>query len=140
MIPLFNGISCVRLGELEMDLFECDLETITGNDSGGKSMIESRDWYAWVDHQPPGPPVFHVVGEVLVANPGIQATLVYRIPQGINPRILLMDLVLVQLPGAWPQILTWKTVRYDRINGNYDSVQVFFKNSSITDIAVELTQ
>jgi len=48
--------------------------------------IETRDWYAWNDLQPPGPPHFHVVGEVQVPNPGVHTLLVPKSPQGMGFR------------------------------------------------------
>jgi len=101
--------------------------------------VETRDWYAWNNKMPPKPDDFHVVGEVQVANPGIDVSLIPRVPQGINPRILLMDLMLRQLPGVWPQVLTWKQVRYDKVmvSSDYDSVNVFCGDDTIADIKVE---
>jgi hypothetical protein len=55
---------------------------------------------------------YYIAGNVLVANPGIEALLRYRIPQGINPKILMLDLVLIQRPGIWPQVQTWVPARY----------------------------
>ncbi len=102
--------------------------------------LESRDWYAWLNKMPPPPDDFHVVGEVYVPNPGIVPILVPRVPQGINPAILLMDLVLTQLPGIWPQVFVWKTVRYDKVGRNflYKQVQVFCGDEVIADIPVEV--
>ena len=100
---------------------------------------ETRDWYAWNNKMPPKPDDFHVVGEVQVANPGIEVSLIPRVPQGINPRILLMELHLRQLPGIWPQVVTWKQVRYDKVlvNSDYESVTIFCGSDIIADIAVE---
>lgn len=103
------------------------------------SDIESRDWYAWNNKMPPKPDDFHVVGEVKLANPGIEPTLVPWVSQGINQKILLMDLHLRQLPGSWPRVITWKQVQYDKImvNSDYDSVNIFFKGKMIADFEVE---
>jgi hypothetical protein len=46
--------------------------------------IDTRDWYAWNNLQPPGPVSFHVTGEVLVPNPGVHPLLVPKNPQGIT--------------------------------------------------------
>jgi hypothetical protein len=86
---------------------------------------------------PPKPDDFHIVGEVQAPNPGVDPLLVPRTPQGINPRILLLDLVLVQRPGVWPQIVVWKQARYDKVNVTYDQVQVFCGGVEIASVPVE---
>ena len=102
--------------------------------------LQSRDWYAWINRMPPPPDDFHVTGEVLVANPGVEPLLTPKEPQGINPKILLMDLLLCQKPGIWPQVLTWKAVRYDKVRPgvDYEQVQVFCGDRVIADIPVQI--
>lgn len=77
--------------------------------------MKNKNWYAWNNLMPPKPDVFHLIGAVLVANPGVEAVLSYREPQGVNPAILILDLHLVQKPGIWPQVMTWADVRYDKV-------------------------
>ncbi len=134
MVPLFNGIQCVRLGELSVELRECDLAFLT---SDGHSGVNTRHWYAWNDTQPPKPSALHLIGEVEVANPGVIPTLVPRVPQGFNPRILLLDLHLVQSPGIWPQIVVWKQASHMQIHADYDSVSIFFEGNVIADLPVK---
>lgn len=55
-----------------------------------------------------------VMGEVLVANPGVEVTLSYAVPQGINPTALLLHIEFYQRPGIWPQVMTWKNVSFFR--------------------------
>jgi hypothetical protein len=99
----------------------------------------TRDWYAWNNLMPPKPDDFHVVGEVQVCNPGIMAMLCPKEPQGINPDMLLMDLILVQQPGVWPQLITWVPARYDKIlmNSTYRSVSIFCDGDQIPEVPVE---
>ncbi len=103
--------------------------------------METKNWYAWVNLMPPKPDDFHVIGEILVGNPGIQAQLCVKEPQGINPNILLLDLHLVQQPGIWPQVMTWVQARYDKIltpgSPGYEQVEIFFDNESIAQISVD---
>ncbi|MFT7515984.1 MAG: hypothetical protein ACI9QL_005220, partial [Candidatus Omnitrophota bacterium] len=56
----------------------------------------TQNWCAWLNTMPPNPDDFHVKGEVQVANPGVDAILRKREPQGVNPAILLLDQHLVQ--------------------------------------------
>ncbi len=100
---------------------------------------DTRDWYAWNDRMPPKPDYFHVVGEVQVPNPGVFAMLCPKVPQGTNPKILLMDLILVQQPGIWPQVITWVIAKYEKfiVNTYYDRVEIFCEGIQIADIPVE---
>jgi hypothetical protein len=90
---------------------------------------------------PPKPDDFHVIGEVLVSNPGVRAELCVREPQGINPAVLLLDLHLVQQPGSWPQVMSWTQARYDRVispnSTPYTNVEIFSGGNSIAPIPVD---
>ena len=99
----------------------------------------TRGWYAWNNRMPIGPGSFHTIGEVEVGNPGIIAILAPKIPQGMNPTILLLDLHLRQRPGMWPQVVTWATARYDSDipDPPYTHVQVFCEEQEITNVPVE---
>ncbi|SFW26729.1 hypothetical protein [Nitrosovibrio sp. Nv17] len=103
--------------------------------------METKNWYAWIDLMPPKPDGFHVIGEILVGNPGTQGELCVKEPQGINPSILLLDLHLIQRPGMWPQIVTWIQCHYDKIlaphNPKYTDVEIFYDGISIATIKVE---
>ncbi len=141
--PLFNEINCIRLGELNVELQECDLVGLNANDTCSTVLdlpsIQSRNWYAWNNQMPPKPDDFHIVGEVDVPNPGIDVELTARVPQGFNPDIFLADLILVQRPGIWPHIITTKQVRFDRVlvNSKYREVHVFIAKKLIAKIPVE---
>lgn len=104
--------------------------------------MNTRNWYAWINLMPPKPDDFHVVGEVLVGNPGIQAELSMKHPQGINTKILLLDLHLVQRPGIWPQVMTWVQCRYGSIvcpgMDTYEQVQVFHDGEEIASMEVDV--
>ncbi len=90
---------------------------------------EHRSWYAWENFQPPGPRKLYVVGDVAVPNPGVEASLVEKYPQGFNPTILFLELILVQRPGIWPQVVVAKQVRFEKLTQGipyrYRSVEVF---------------
>jgi hypothetical protein len=143
--PLFNEIMCIRLGELSFRLDECDLVAATTAPATRTACVlpcqgvETRDWYAWNDTMPPKPDSFHVVGEVRVANPGVEVELVPRHPQGKSSKTLLLDLVLVQRPGMWPQIMTWKQARYDKVlvGSGYKNVEVYCGDDVIAKIRVD---
>lgn len=106
--------------------------------------IAAGGWYAWINMMPPPPDDFHVIGEIEVANPGVKAELTKRIPQGINQKILLLDLHLVQQPGMWPQVMTSATARYDQIltpkSVHFEQVQIFYMGSVIATLDVEINK
>jgi hypothetical protein len=91
--------------------------------------------FAAIQDVPPQKTLFlHVTGQVLVSNPGVVVELDYAEPQGINPSILLLKLYLIQRPGIWPQVLSWKTASYRSgiIQYNqYSQVQIDANGTSI---------
>ena len=97
---------------------------------------KTSNWYAWNNLMPPPPPSFHVIGEVEVPNPGVDAFLFEHVPQGINPQIILLDLVLIQRPGIWPQHVVRKQVRFDKWRATYKEVQILLNGTVIADIPV----
>ena len=103
--------------------------------------MDTKNWYSWINLMPPKPDDFHVIGEVFVGNPGVQAELCAREPQGINPNILLLDLHLVQRPGMWPQVMTWVQCRYDKVlspnSPRFTDVEVFHNGASIAKMKVD---
>ncbi len=104
--------------------------------------VTTRDWYAWNNLMPPKPDDFHVVGEVLVGNPRIEAQLRMKEPQGINPQILLLDLILVQSPGGIViEPVVWVPARFDKIMTPkaqlYTQVQIFYNGEQIALLDVE---
>ena len=103
-----------------------------------KGKILTQNWNAWNDLMPPKPNHINVVGEVQVGNPGILAQLNPKVPQGINPTILMLDLHLVQQPGIWPQHVTFAQARYTKIeNGKYGEVAIYFGGTEIAKIQVK---
>jgi hypothetical protein len=73
--------------------------------------METKNWSAWIDLMPPGPKTLHVQGEVRVGTPTSKAVLSPKVPPGINPTILQLDLKIE--PHAGPAVMTWVKARYD---------------------------
>lgn len=100
--------------------------------------IQCRDWHAWLNTMPPKPDDFHVIGDVLVGNPGIHPVLTMRVSEGTNPSILTLDLHLVQQPGIWPQIVTCAPAKFDRVmppnSSNYEAVEIYSNGEQIAFI------
>ena len=55
---------------------------------------------AWIDRAPGAPPKLVMVGDVRVPTNGWHARLTKRSPQGINPKILILDVSALQPDGA----------------------------------------
>ncbi|MFH5806935.1 hypothetical protein, partial [Alienimonas sp. DA493] len=64
--------------------------------------------------------------------PGTVALLRPAVPQGTNPKILLLKLSTASLPGVWPAVLTPIPACYTKggYQGEYDSVQVVYPDGS----------
>ena len=99
-------------------------------------------WRATINKMPPPPDVLHVRGQVEVPNPGVDVFLNRRNPQGINLTILLLDLVLVQQPGQWPQVLVTKLATYEEKERDlaYVTVEIHREGQPVVSIPVEIIQ
>jgi hypothetical protein len=99
-------------------------------------------WTAWIDRMPPPPDTLHVRGLVTVPNPGVDVFLYRKEPQGINPAILILDLVLVQRPGIWPQVLVTKPVTYEEVGRglSFTEVSVTSEGTQVASIPVDIVQ
>jgi hypothetical protein len=84
--------------------------------------------------QPPGPHHLHVRARVEVPTPGYRAHLKVAVPQGINPAILILDVVITKLPGIWPQHVTDIDANYDdnHYAGHYKQVTVRYGRDTKT--------
>ena len=67
------------------------------------------NWKAWLDTMPPGTPTLHVTGKCVFPTHGYKVTLKKAIPQGINPKILLLQKIVT--PPGGPVIQTPETVQ-----------------------------
>ncbi len=95
----------------------------------------SPGWHAWIDRSPPRPSRICVVGDVLVANPGVAASLTMREPDGIPTGLLQLDLVLVQQPGMWVDLVTLAQVRFERLMpanaAAFETVEVYLDGRKV---------
>ncbi|MBK8255965.1 MAG: hypothetical protein IPK82_25275 [Polyangiaceae bacterium] len=88
---------------------------------------------------PPGPARFHVTGTVLVPHPGFDVKLVKAEPQGFNPAELILDLVVEEKYGVWPQVVTPLNVRFDEapLAHEYTGVLIRIPGSDAVHIEVD---
>lgn len=69
--------------------------------------------------------------------PGLIVLVADRVPQGINPRILLLDVKTVTLPGAWPAVLQPVPAHYIKTpykQGQYDSVELNYPDGTRVEV------
>ena len=105
---------------------------------------ECKDWQTWLDKMPPKPDELHVVGDIMVSNPGVRPTPAMRNPQGSNPAVLILDLYLIQQPGIWPQVEVCAPARFDRVMPpgalDYTSVEIYSDGKQIAQVNVSIVQ
>ena len=106
------------------------------------SVPETTDWKAWQDLQPgPGRPKLIVTGKVQTTNTNQTPHLAEKVPQGINPKILLLDLTITS-SGIGNDVLSWKGVRLEKNiqKDQYSSIEIFFGGESVGTATVETVQ
>jgi hypothetical protein len=83
---------------------------------------------------PPGPFRFRVHARIEVPTPGFTAFLQKAAPQGKNPAILILDVVLAEKPGTVIQVVTGIDAGYEDNNykGRYTQVTVRYGKVSKT--------
>ena len=70
------------------------------------------DWKAWHDRQPGHPATLHVTGECTFNTSGYSVELRPASPQGINPKIYILDRIVHAPTGAVLQVITKVPVHY----------------------------
>lgn len=92
------------------------------------SCPEMSDFSAWINTQPPGPFKLIVKGKVVTNAGNLLPELSERVPQGINPRILILDLSIKQSGGAGTADVAPRDVRFDKPadKGQYSHVEIHF--------------
>jgi hypothetical protein len=77
-------------------------------------LVKCGKWQAWLDLMPgPGAtPTLHVTGECTTPTTGYKITLVPAVPQGINPKILLLKKVVKKPSGIVLPVVTKVPVHY----------------------------
>lgn len=88
---------------------------------------KSSNWKAWRNVVPGSGPTLHVTGEVTVPTGGYTAKLSPQIPQGINPQIYLLNLIVT--PPSPDQVVTQAfttiKVKYEeKTKTNYTKVTI----------------
>ena len=97
----------------------------SGKSYGGGSDSNCSDWYASHDHKPPGPKTLHVTGKCKFPTGGYSVELKPAEPQGINPKIYILDKIVNTPTKPVPDVITTVEVRYDeKTETEYDQVHI----------------
>ena len=103
-------------------------------------VIQSKNFRAWENLQPPAPHSFHVSGTVVVRATNYVARLEKAVPQGINPKILLLDLIVDKVGDVGGDAITDLPVQYSEkkySEGTYTAVQVIRKGGGEGDVTIK---
>jgi hypothetical protein len=114
-----------------------------GRPADESMVIDTSDWYAWVNRMPgPGAvPTLLVTGSVTLPTPGYDVSLV-RVPApAAQPRQLILRLEVRRLPGVWPQVVTTKSVRYEEspYKDAYDRVIIQLPGGGVARLNIDET-
>jgi hypothetical protein len=109
-------------------------QTSNGASANPNIHIEAESISATVNGGIIGPPQFHVAASVVVPTLGFQVELRPAQPQGINPRILILDLIATPPTGPAGDVVTTLVASYhiDNYSGNYTAVTIRFDHISVT--------
>jgi hypothetical protein len=98
----------------------------------------TRNWKAWQDLQPIGKPKLVVIGQVETSNSNQTPHLNEHVPQGINPKILLLDLT-ISSSGMGSTVMGWRDVRFEKeiVKDQYSSVEILWDGQCVARQDVE---
>ena len=90
------------------------------------------NWKAWLDVMPPGTPTLHVTGECVFPTSGYKVKLKPAVPQGINPKILLLQKIVTPPTGIGLPVLTKVIVNYtQKTKTKYTNVTILPDNVTV---------
>jgi hypothetical protein len=91
-----------------------------------------HDWSAVHDRQPPGPAVLRVHGTCTFETAGFTVELQRMVPQGINPKDLMLKRVVTPPTGVVAQVVTDVEVDYsEEADADFDTVSIHPEGLSI---------
>jgi hypothetical protein len=106
-IPLYSGITGTEGIAIISATLSVRIEVPHEQTPG-----ECSDWYAWRNREPPGPVILFVTGECKFPDTRYMVELRRRHPQGINPKDLLLELIVTEQRG-WEKKETTLEARYE---------------------------
>ena len=102
---------------------------------------KTRDFKAWQNVQPGGKPKLIVIGKVETSNSNQTPGLSEHVPQGINPKILLIDLTITT-KGKGGTVMGWRDVRFEKpiTRDQYSNVDILWDGNIIEHLKVETAE
>ncbi len=100
---------------------------------------QTKDWPAWQDLQPgPPKPRFHVIGQVQTSSTNQTPKLSEHVPQGINPKILMLDLTITA-SGKGDMLMSWREVSFFKSieRDQYSNVDILWDGGRIESLEVQ---
>ena len=103
------------------------------------SCPETSDFTAWINLQPPGPSRLIVVGKVVTDGGNLKPKLTERVPQGVNPTILILDLTIEKTNDIGTEDISPRDVRFekDAKQGEFTKVEIQFEGEPCLDLLVQ---
>ena len=100
---------------------------------------EMSDFAAWINLMPPSSGQLIVTGKVVTTAGNKLPKLTAKTPQGINPKMLLLDLTIETTSDVGTDDVAPRDVRFEKPagKGQYTDVEVFFGGESCLSIKVE---
>lgn len=97
----------------------------------------TKDFKAWQNVQPGGKPKLIVIGMVETSNTNQTPGLSEHVPQGINKKILLLDLTITTR-GAGTTMMGWRDVRFETqiARDQYSHVDILWEGKVIHHLEV----
>jgi hypothetical protein len=101
---------------------------------------DATRWVATQDRQPPTPHTLHVDGDPCMPSGHHVPRLTRAVPQGTNPRILVLDLEAVDTGKPGHAAFTRVEAKYqERSNEEYDQIQIRSSTSGEPDATIDVT-
>jgi len=100
--------------------------------------IKHQNWNGWITNQPVQPAQFgtlNITGEI-ISSSSLKPSLVKRVQQGINPSILLLDLIMSssETPTKQPQRVGYSETLNEK--SPYSSLEIHYNGEIIATIKV----
>lgn len=90
--------------------------------------VNPKDFSAWIDKMPPGPPKLIVTGSMQVNTGGWTVTMKPAEPQGINPDIKILVIEAIAPSGQVTQVVTTIPLRYEENPAQHEYTEVTIRN------------
>jgi hypothetical protein len=102
--------------------------------------IKSRDWNAWIDLMPGSQTKLHVTGEVETNAGNLVPKLAEAVPQGINPKILILVLTIETEGDVGTDDVAFRPARFEKPAGKGQYVQVDIRFDDNLVAAIDVTE